>query len=165
MSLPDSGVSKLTMEEAPELSVDDFDDETEFLAKLESSEKPVYSFKRKNFEASSKLASGKRQFKKLPQITALDHLSPHVTCLSFIHPDSVSNLFTIFPCFSDSSISAPPSFIPARAYCDITGLRCLYVDPKSKLRYHSSRQFSVIQNTPDDMAQSCLSIRGNTKSV
>src|SRR5215472_7378734 len=37
-----------------------------------------------------------------------------------------------------SDIDAPPSLLPQKRYCDITGLEGKYTDPKSKLRFHNS---------------------------
>src|SRR5208282_4077105 len=35
-----------------------------------------------------------------------------------------------------SDIDAPPSLLPQKKYCDITGLEGKYTDPKTKLRFH-----------------------------
>lgn len=44
------------------------------------------------------------------------------------------------------SIEAPPSFLPMKRYCDITGLEGPYKDPKTGLRYHDLGVYNYIQN-------------------
>ncbi|TEB18709.1 hypothetical protein FA13DRAFT_1745325, partial [Coprinellus micaceus] len=46
---------------------------------------------------------------------------------------------------SDSSIEAPPSVLPQRHYCDITGLEAPYTDPATGLRYHDKSVYALIQ--------------------
>ena len=46
----------------------------------------------------------------------------------------------------DFSVEAPPSLLPAKKYCDVTGLPALYTDPKSKLRYHSTEIYELIRS-------------------
>ncbi|KAI8449868.1 YL1 nuclear protein C-terminal domain-containing protein [Phakopsora pachyrhizi] len=43
------------------------------------------------------------------------------------------------------TIEAPPSVIPPRKYCDVTGLEAPYVDPKTRLRYHNSEVYELIK--------------------
>lgn len=45
----------------------------------------------------------------------------------------------------DSSIEAPPSFLPQRHYCDITGLEAPYTDPATGLRYHDKSVYELIK--------------------
>lgn len=45
----------------------------------------------------------------------------------------------------DSSIEAPPSLIPQRHYCDITGLEAPYTDPATGLRYHDKSVYELIK--------------------
>ena len=47
-----------------------------------------------------------------------------------------------------SDIDAPPSLLPQKKYCDITGLEGKYTDPKTKLRFHNSEVYAVIQTLP-----------------
>jgi INO80 complex subunit C len=47
-----------------------------------------------------------------------------------------------------SDIDAPPSLMPQKKYCDITGLEGKYTDPKTKLRFHNSEVYAVIQTLP-----------------
>ena len=63
---------------------------------------------------------------------------------------------------SDTSIEAPPSLLPARKYCDITGLevhispvcglspylikvKAHYTDPATGLRYHDKNVYQLIK--------------------
>ncbi|KAJ3536222.1 hypothetical protein NMY22_g6129 [Coprinellus aureogranulatus] len=43
------------------------------------------------------------------------------------------------------SIEAPPSLLPQRHYCDITGLEAPYTDPATGLRYHDKSVYALIQ--------------------
>jgi len=47
----------------------------------------------------------------------------------------------------DTSIAAPPSLLPQRKYCDITGYEAKYTDPKTGLRYQNAEVFSFIRHT------------------
>jgi INO80 complex subunit C len=55
-----------------------------------------------------------------------------------------------------SDIDAPPSLLPQKKYCDITGLEGKYTDPKSKLRYHNAEVYAVIQTLPASTDQQVL---------
>lgn len=46
----------------------------------------------------------------------------------------------------DYSVEAPPSLLPAKKYCDITGLAAPYTDPKSRLRYHSAEIYELVRS-------------------
>lgn len=46
---------------------------------------------------------------------------------------------------SDHTVSAPPSLLPAKKYCDITGLPAKYTDPKTKLHYRGLDVLDVIR--------------------
>jgi|ERR1700735_1268032 INO80 complex subunit C len=50
-------------------------------------------------------------------------------------------------------IDAPPSLLPQKKYCDITGLESKYTDPKTKLRYHNTEVYAVIQTLPASIDQ------------
>lgn len=56
-----------------------------------------------------------------------------------------------------SDIDAPPSLLPQKKYCDITGLEGKYTDPKSKLRFHNSEVYAVIQTLPASVDQEVAS--------
>ncbi|WFD30019.1 chromatin-remodeling complex subunit ies6 [Malassezia sp. CBS 17886] len=46
---------------------------------------------------------------------------------------------------SYASVEAPPSLLPMKRYCDITGLVGPYTDPKTRLRYHSVEVYDIIR--------------------
>ena len=55
-----------------------------------------------------------------------------------------------------SDIDAPPSLLPQKKYCDITGLEGKYTDPKTKLRFYNSEVYAVIQSLPASIDQEVL---------
>jgi INO80 complex subunit C len=58
-----------------------------------------------------------------------------------------------------SDIDAPPSLLPQKKYCDITGLEGKYTDPKTKLKYHNSEVYAVIQSLPASIDQEAFPTR------
>ncbi|KAF7324905.1 YL1-C domain-containing protein [Mycena kentingensis (nom. inval.)] len=48
-----------------------------------------------------------------------------------------------FPTYT--SIEAPPSLLPQKHYCDITGLEAPYTDPATRLRYHDKSIYELIK--------------------
>ncbi|KAJ3966682.1 hypothetical protein EV361DRAFT_934063 [Lentinula raphanica] len=58
------------------------------------------------------------------------------------------------------SIEAPPSFLPQKHYCDITGLKAPYTDPVTGLRYHDKDVYAVIKEMSASTAKEYLSARG-----
>lgn len=59
-----------------------------------------------------------------------------------------------------TSIEAPPSVLPQKRYCDITGLEAPYTDPVSKLRYHDKSVYELIKTLSPDTQKSYLALRG-----
>ncbi|GJE92336.1 hypothetical protein PsYK624_084900 [Phanerochaete sordida] len=59
-----------------------------------------------------------------------------------------------------SSIEAPPSVLPQRKYCDITGLEGPYTDPATGLRYHDKSIYEMIKGLNAGAAKDYLSARG-----
>ncbi|KAI9567901.1 hypothetical protein HD554DRAFT_2205279 [Boletus coccyginus] len=62
-----------------------------------------------------------------------------------------------------TSIEAPPSLLPPRHYCDITGLhrdQAPYTDPRTGLRYHDKSVYDLIKNLSPSVAKDYLSARG-----
>jgi len=57
------------------------------------------------------------------------------------------------------NIEAPPSVFPRKKYCDITGLKSIYTDPKSGLRYYDSTVYKYIQEQPQGTLQGYLGLR------
>ncbi|KAK0473385.1 hypothetical protein IW261DRAFT_691705 [Armillaria novae-zelandiae] len=44
-----------------------------------------------------------------------------------------------------ASIEAPPSLLPMKHYCDVTGLEAPYTDPATGLRFHDKSVYQVIK--------------------
>eukprot|EP01135_Chromosphaera_perkinsii_P005389 Nk52_evm70s343 gene=Nk52_evmTU70s343 len=60
-----------------------------------------------------------------------------------------------------TNIEAPPSLLPRKKYCDISGLIAPYMDPKTKLRYHDSVHYKAIKTLPEDIVEGYLTLRGD----
>lgn len=58
-----------------------------------------------------------------------------------------------------ASIEAPPSLLPKRKYCDLTGLESKYTCPKTGLRYHSSSIYEHFKHLGPSQVQQLLSLR------
>ncbi|KAJ3161013.1 chromatin-remodeling complex subunit ies6 [Geranomyces variabilis] len=95
----------------------------------------------KPFKNSSSYSAPKA-VKKLKQIAAIE---------------KALDLPVDFPTYWN--IEAPPSFKPAKKYCDITGLEAPYTDPKSGLRFHNSDVYQFIRTLEPHHVQSYLSLR------
>lgn len=86
--------------------------------------------------------------------------------------------------FTDSCISAPPSFKPAKKYSDISGLivrinsifktvlinfyfllKAKYKDPQTSLYYAGHEEFSTIRNLPSDIITGYLTLRGSYNPI
>ncbi|KAF9463743.1 hypothetical protein BDZ94DRAFT_586738 [Collybia nuda] len=59
-----------------------------------------------------------------------------------------------------TSIEAPPSVLPQRHWCDITGLEAPYTDPATGLRYHDKSVYDVIKGLSASAAKDYLAARG-----
>ncbi|KAI9136917.1 YL1 nuclear protein C-terminal domain-containing protein, partial [Paraphysoderma sedebokerense] len=57
-------------------------------------------------------------------------------------------------------IVSPPSLIPPKKYCDITGLEAPYTDPKTGLRYHNAEVYKFIKTLSTHTVQEYLGLRG-----
>ncbi|KAJ2007693.1 chromatin-remodeling complex subunit ies6 [Coemansia thaxteri] len=57
------------------------------------------------------------------------------------------------------SIDAPPSLIPQKKYCDVTGLPAKYTDPKTNVRYHSAEVYQIVKSLPPGSEQQYLALR------
>ena len=58
-----------------------------------------------------------------------------------------------------STIDAPPSFLPAKKYSDISGLVAPYTDPHTKLNYSAGDEFKLIRKLPSDIVAGYLTLR------
>ncbi|KAK8864316.1 hypothetical protein IAR55_001563 [Kwoniella newhampshirensis] len=61
--------------------------------------------------------------------------------------------------------TAPPSLLPAKKYCDITGLHASYTDPKTRLRYKGLDVWHVVRGLGPGGDQAYLSLRGAQTSL
>ncbi|KWU41932.1 hypothetical protein RHOSPDRAFT_22040, partial [Rhodotorula sp. JG-1b] len=61
---------------------------------------------------------------------------------------------------SFASVEAPPSLLPQKRYCDITGLEAKYQDPRSTLRYHNAEVYEVLRTFQPAVIQAYLAVRG-----
>ncbi|KAH9475809.1 Chromatin-remodeling complex subunit ies6 [Psilocybe cubensis] len=59
-----------------------------------------------------------------------------------------------------TTIEAPPSVIPHKHLCDITGLEAPYTDPATGLRYHDKSVYEIIKGLSTSIAKDYLSARG-----
>lgn len=58
---------------------------------------------------------------------------------------------------TDHTPTAPPSLLPAKKYCDITGLPAAYTDPRTKLRYKGLEVWHVVRGLVNTFLQTgCL---------
>ncbi|KAI9510694.1 hypothetical protein F5148DRAFT_976402, partial [Russula earlei] len=57
-------------------------------------------------------------------------------------------------------IEAPPSVLPQRRYCDITGLEAPYTDPITGLRFHDKSIYDLIKSLSASAAKDYLAARG-----
>ncbi|EJC97905.1 uncharacterized protein FOMMEDRAFT_114675 [Fomitiporia mediterranea MF3/22] len=59
-----------------------------------------------------------------------------------------------------TSIEAPPSILPQKHYCDITGLEAPYTDPATGLRYHDKSIYEFIKTLNASAVKDYLALRG-----
>ncbi|KAI1210021.1 uncharacterized protein F4807DRAFT_82052 [Annulohypoxylon truncatum] len=64
------------------------------------------------------------------------------------------------PSATYTNIESAPSLAHTKRYCDVTGLPAPYLDPKSRLRYHSREVFGFIRTLPQGVAEQYLEARG-----
>ena len=95
------------------------------------------SFKNKNYQ--------RKRHKNLKQLLSAEAANP---------PKDVNT-----PTFTN--IEATPSLLPAKKYCDITGLEAQYTDPRTKLRYHNAEVYEVVKSMSIDAAQAYLALRNS----
>lgn len=57
------------------------------------------------------------------------------------------------------NIDSPPSLIPSKMYCDITGLEGKYRSPATNLRYHNQEIAAVLREIPPGVDQQYLELR------
>lgn len=64
------------------------------------------------------------------------------------------------PSATYTNIESAPSLAPQKKYCDVTGLKGNYQDPKTRLRYHNAEVFGLIRGLPQGYAEQYLEARG-----
>ncbi|XP_055639658.1 INO80 complex subunit C [Toxorhynchites rutilus septentrionalis] len=112
-------------------------------------EQPMPVFKRKTLDETNPVAGNKkRTWKSLKQILAYERTLPwRETDVTY------------------SSINAPPSFVPAKKYSDISGLIAPYSDPQTKLNFHNAEEFQTVRSLPMDITAGYLALRGASSIV
>ncbi|KAL7412295.1 hypothetical protein BDY24DRAFT_353035 [Mrakia frigida] len=64
-----------------------------------------------------------------------------------------------------TTLHPPPSLLPPKKYCDITGLVAPYRDPKTTLQFHSKEVYEVLKTLPPGADQAYLDIRGKGTAI
>ncbi|KAL1130536.1 hypothetical protein AAG570_011782 [Ranatra chinensis] len=105
-------------------------------------------FKDPSFQHTIKTSSKKKTWRSLKQIIAQERSLPW--------PEDAVHY---------SSISAPPSFKPAKKYSDISGLPAKYTDPQSKLFYACADEFATVRSLPSDITAGYLTLRGANNPI
>ncbi len=58
-----------------------------------------------------------------------------------------------------TNVDAPPSLLPMRKWCDITGLRGVYHEPRTGLRYRDMEVYAFIKSLPHGVDAQYLFLR------
>lgn len=64
-----------------------------------------------------------------------------------------------------SGIEAPPSLLPPKKYCDLTGLPAKYTDPKTRLRYFSAQEYVQVRYLSEHTVEEFLKFRNATVAL
>ncbi|KAI1798476.1 hypothetical protein LXA43DRAFT_876033, partial [Ganoderma leucocontextum] len=91
-----------------------------------------------------------REKRRLEKEESMDVDGQHVTPEDLLEDD--------LPTYA--SIEAPPSVLPQRRYCDITGLEGPYTDPATGLRYHDKSIYELVKGLSAPAAKEYLAARG-----
>ena len=106
------------------------------------------SFKNPDFEHSNVVGLRKRPWKTLKQVLAAE--------AALDWPEDA---------ITYSSLEAPPSFLPAKKYSDLSGVEALYTDPHTRLNYACPEEFSELRKLPSDIVQGYLALRKATTQL
>ena len=106
------------------------------------------SFKNPNFQHSNVVGLRKRPWKTLKQVLAAE--------AALDWPEDA---------ITYSSLEAPPSFLPAKKYSDLSGVEALYTDPHTRLNYACPEEFSELRKLPSDIVQGYLALRKATTQL
>ncbi|XP_050429954.1 INO80 complex subunit C [Adelges cooleyi] len=107
-----------------------------------------YLFKNPEFDSNKTVNGKKKMWRSLKQIMSQERNLPW--------PDNTINY---------SSITAPPSFKPAKKYSDISGLIAKYKDPQTSLYYAGHEEFSTVRSLPSDIITGYLTLRGSYNPI
>ncbi|KAI2617544.1 hypothetical protein GGS26DRAFT_405040 [Hypomontagnella submonticulosa] len=79
-----------------------------------------------------------------------------------LRPNGASGGLTVSaaPSATYTNIESAPSLAHTKRYCDVTGLPAPYIDPKSRLRYHSKEVFKFVRTLPQGATEQYLEARG-----
>lgn len=105
-------------------------------------------FKSQSFMHTNKSTNKKRAWKSLKQIISSDRSLPW--------PEDHVHY---------SSINAPPSFLPAEKFSDLSGLPAPYTDPQTRLRYANKEEYATLVTLPMDITAGYLALRGASSIV
>ena len=106
------------------------------------------SFKNPNFEHSNVVGTRKKPWKTLKQVLAAE-----------------AGLDWPQDAITYSSLEAPPSFVPAKKYSDLSGVEALYTDPQTRLNYACPEEFAELRKLPSDIVQGYLALRKATTQL
>ena len=103
-------------------------------------------FKNPNFRHSNQVTVGgqvkRKPWKTLKQILAVEQSLPWPS-----------------EAITYSSLEAPPSFLPAKKYSDLSGLEAQYTDPQTRIHFATPEEFAEIRKLPGDILQGYLALR------
>mmetsp|Transcript_49332 Transcript_49332/g.117371 ORF Transcript_49332/g.117371 Transcript_49332/m.117371 type:complete len:205 (+) Transcript_49332:88-702(+) len=94
------------------------------------------------FKVKSEAKSKRRQFKPVKKI---------------IEGEGYDKMPLDVPTYT--GIEAPPSLLPPKKYCDLTGLEAKFTDPKTRLRYFSASEFAQVRTLGDHSVEEFLKFR------
>lgn len=117
------------------------DERLEYLRTVAHSNIVTHSLKKKNYKKSHKRHKPTRQFysDEMKRINN-DPRVPKVTYLNIV---------------------APPSLLPTKKYCDITGLKSSYRSPTNNIRYHNAEIYQlIVKPMAPGVDQEYLKLRG-----
>ncbi|KAI8997909.1 hypothetical protein BC832DRAFT_566839 [Gaertneriomyces semiglobifer] len=84
----------------------------------------------------------------------IPHQAPPLKKLRSLKPASNPHRTTYW------DIQAPPSLLPQKKYCDLTGLPTHYTDPKTGLRYFDKDCFAVVRGLKERDVVMLKAVRG-----
>jgi len=113
-----------------------------------TSDKPQPKFKNPNFKHANVIGLKKKPWRTLKQILAAE--------AALDWPEDA---------ITYSSLDAPPSFLPAKKYSDLSGFPAKYTDPQTRLNFATPEEFQEIRKLPSDIVQGYLVQRKATTQL